>query len=191
MYILSVSNTLILLWHCLIVFRTPFISPPNNFCGPFQLCESKWRNAKLNKFYVTIFICLAIKAVHIEITFDLPSEGFIQALKRFIRQRGKPSHIFYDNVTNLASADRELKELLVMFTKEEHPIVTTQPFKVFNDTLYHHELSILVVFGRRQYVHLRRISKELWVSIFDFGWNADSFYSIWSSIKFPSQHCLI
>jgi len=94
-----------------------------DFCGLFQLRESKRRNAKLIKSYVAIFICLAIKAIHIEITFDLSSKGFIQALKRFTGRRGKPSHIFSDNATNFAGADRELKELLILFTKEEHPIV--------------------------------------------------------------------
>ncbi|XP_011706710.1 PREDICTED: uncharacterized protein LOC105461896, partial [Wasmannia auropunctata] len=43
-----------------------------DFCGPFQLRESKRRNAKTVKSYAAIFVCLATKAV--EITFNLSSE---------------------------------------------------------------------------------------------------------------------
>ncbi|XP_011694052.1 PREDICTED: uncharacterized protein LOC105453628 [Wasmannia auropunctata] len=91
-----------------------------DFCGPFQLRESKRRNAKTVKSYAAIFVCLATKAV--EITFNLSSEGFIHVLKRFIGRRDKPSHIFSDNATNFVGADRELRELQTLFTQEGHKI---------------------------------------------------------------------
>ncbi|XP_018357523.1 PREDICTED: uncharacterized protein LOC108757560 [Trachymyrmex cornetzi] len=70
-----------------------------DFCGPFQLRESKRRNSRTVKSYVAIFVCLAAtKAVHIEMTFDLSAEEFIHTLKRFIGRRGKPSHIFSDKL---------------------------------------------------------------------------------------------
>ncbi|XP_067205391.1 uncharacterized protein [Linepithema humile] len=94
-----------------------------DFCGPFQLRESKRRNVKTIKSYAAIFVCLVTKAVHIEITFDLSAEGFIHVLKRFIGRRGNPTHIFSDNATNFVGADRELKEFYIMFTKEKHKIV--------------------------------------------------------------------
>ncbi|XP_018304733.1 uncharacterized protein [Mycetomoellerius zeteki] len=68
-------------------------------------------------------MCLATKAIHIEIAFDLSAEEFIHTLKRFIGRRGKPSHIFSDNATNFTGANRELSELRDMFLKEEPTIV--------------------------------------------------------------------
>ncbi|XP_018311206.1 uncharacterized protein [Mycetomoellerius zeteki] len=94
-----------------------------DFCGPFQLRESKRRNARTVKSYAAILMCLATKAIHIEIAFDLSAEEFIHTLKRFIGRRGKPSHIFSDNATNFTGANRELSELRDMFLKEEPTIV--------------------------------------------------------------------
>lgn len=73
---------------------------------------------------MAIFVCLATRAVHIEMAFDLSAEGFINVFKRFIGRRGKPSRIFSDNATNFVSADRELKELHDVFLKEDHQIVS-------------------------------------------------------------------
>ncbi|XP_018406191.1 PREDICTED: uncharacterized protein LOC108782411 [Cyphomyrmex costatus] len=96
-----------------------FVSVGVDYCGPFQIRESKRRNAKTMKSYVAIFVCMATKAVHIEIVFDLSTQGFIHALKRFIGRRGKPSHIFSDNATNFVGANRELKELHSTFTRDK------------------------------------------------------------------------
>ncbi|XP_025997375.2 uncharacterized protein LOC113005723 [Solenopsis invicta] len=94
-----------------------------DFCGPFQLRESKRRNAKIVKSYAAIFVCLVTKAVHVEIAFDLSAEGFIHVLKRLIGRRSIPSNIFSDNATNFVGAERELKELRDMFIKEKHKII--------------------------------------------------------------------
>jgi hypothetical protein len=94
-----------------------------DFCGPFQLRESKRKNAKIVKSYTAIFVCLVTKAVHLEIAFDLSAEGFVHVLKRFIGCRGIPSHIFSDNATNFVGAERKFKELQDMFKKEEHKII--------------------------------------------------------------------
>ena len=52
---------------------------------------------------------LAIRAVHIEVTFSLETDSFINALQRFISRRGQPHIIRSDNGTNLVGAERELK----------------------------------------------------------------------------------
>ncbi|XP_018301268.1 uncharacterized protein [Mycetomoellerius zeteki] len=61
-----------------------------------------------------------VKAVHLEIAFDLTTEGFLNTLKRFIARRGKLSNIFSDNATTFTSANKELKRLLAEFMKSDH-----------------------------------------------------------------------
>ncbi|XP_012228825.2 uncharacterized protein [Linepithema humile] len=89
----------------------PFMHCDINYAGPFMIRDSKKRNSKSSKTYAAVFVCLSCKAVHIELVFDLSTEAFLNAFKRFISRRGKPSDIYTDNGTNFVGAARELKEL--------------------------------------------------------------------------------
>ena len=85
--------------------KPPFSSVGVDFFGPFIVKSG--RNQL--KRYGCIFTCLAIRAVHIEVTFSLETDSFINALQRFISRRGQPHIIRSDNGTNLVGAERELK----------------------------------------------------------------------------------
>lgn len=61
--------------------------------------------------WVCVFVCLIVKAKHLEVVTDLSTEVFIEALKRFIARRGKPKNIYSDNGTNFIGANNEIKEL--------------------------------------------------------------------------------
>ncbi|XP_054708422.1 uncharacterized protein LOC129218221 [Uloborus diversus] len=90
----------------------PFVNSGVDFCGPFQIRVSNLRKAKIVNVYVSIFICISTKAIHLEIVSDLTSEAFIASLKRFISRRGKISSIISDNATNFKGANSEIKKLL-------------------------------------------------------------------------------
>ncbi|XP_054713685.1 uncharacterized protein LOC129223143 [Uloborus diversus] len=90
----------------------PFVNSGVDFCGPFQIRVSNLRKAKIVNVYVSIFICLSTKAIHLEIVSDFTSEAFIASLKRFISRRGKISSIISDNATNFKGANSEIKKLL-------------------------------------------------------------------------------
>jgi len=64
------------------------------------------------KRYGCVFTCLAIRAVHIEIVHDLPTDSFIQAFSRFVSRRGPPIEVFSDNGTNFRGAETEIKTAL-------------------------------------------------------------------------------
>ncbi|XP_067208930.1 uncharacterized protein [Linepithema humile] len=98
----------------------PFANTGIDFCGPFFIKEKKHRNRNRIKIYVCVFICMAIKAVHLEVVSDLTSDGFLAALKRFISRRGIPTHIYSDNGTNFIGANNHLKELYALFNSDEH-----------------------------------------------------------------------
>ncbi|XP_070543800.1 uncharacterized protein [Ptychodera flava] len=57
--------------------------------------------------YGVIFTCMA---VHLEIAFSLDTDSCINAIRRFIAQRGQVKFIRSDNRTNFVAADKELKE---------------------------------------------------------------------------------
>ena len=66
----------------------PFTHVGVDYCGPFLIKEKQHRNRKQIKVYVVVFVCLATKAVHLEVVSDLSSEAFIAALRRFTSRRG-------------------------------------------------------------------------------------------------------
>ncbi|XP_043947299.1 uncharacterized protein LOC122817915 [Drosophila biarmipes] len=58
-----------------------------------------------------MFICLVVKAVHIEVVTDLGTEAFLAALKTFSGRRGLPTDIYCDNATNFVGASNQLHDL--------------------------------------------------------------------------------
>ncbi|XP_055642941.1 uncharacterized protein LOC129779482 [Toxorhynchites rutilus septentrionalis] len=89
-----------------------FLNTGIDFCGPVWL-KIPLRRMKSPpiRAYVAVFVCMATKAVHLELVGDLSAETFIAALKRFVSRRGKPIALFCDNATNFKGADKELRNL--------------------------------------------------------------------------------
>lgn len=96
----------------------PFLNTGVDLCGPFQY--RKLRKAPSTKCYIAIFICLATKAIHVEMVYDLSTDAFIAALHRFMARRGKPNTIHCDNGRNFKGASRELIELSKQFRSQQH-----------------------------------------------------------------------
>ncbi|KYN50043.1 hypothetical protein ALC62_00070, partial [Cyphomyrmex costatus] len=65
-----------------------------------------------------LFICLATKAIHIELAADLSTETYLNVLKRFISRRGRPAEIYSDNGLNFVGAKRKLDELYELFNND-------------------------------------------------------------------------
>ncbi|XP_059048841.1 uncharacterized protein LOC131844082 [Achroia grisella] len=86
----------------------PFLHSGVDFTGPFQVLISKGRGMKTKKAYISIFICMATKAIHLELVGDMTSEGFIGAFKRFTAKRGKCSYLWSDQGRNFIGANKEL-----------------------------------------------------------------------------------
>ena len=68
----------------------PFSKTGLDYAGPFQLKAAKGRGVLTTKGYLSIFVCLATKAVHLEVVSDLTTASFLAALRRFSLRRGNP-----------------------------------------------------------------------------------------------------
>lgn len=82
-----------------------------DFCGPIEIKSSNLRNAKTEKAYVCVFVCMASGAAHLELVGDLSTQKFILALRRMMARRGICSDIYCDQGTNFQGAKNELPRL--------------------------------------------------------------------------------
>ena len=89
----------------------PFIHCGVDFAGPFMLKRGNPRRPTVVKGYLSLFVCLATKAVHIEVVSSLTTGAFIAAIKRFCSRGGKPQHMYSDHGSNFIGARNQLKEL--------------------------------------------------------------------------------
>lgn len=101
------------------VMERPFYRTGVDFAGPVMI-HYKGRGTRPTPAYLSIFVCFAVKAVHIEIVEDLTTASFINALKRFIAIRGSPCVIWSDNATNFVGAAGQLQQLKENFSKTAH-----------------------------------------------------------------------
>lgn len=99
----------------------PFLQTGVDFAGPIMIRINKSRGPRstVTKSYIALFICMATKAIHIELVSDLSTEAFIASLRRFTSRRGIPSDIFSDNGTNFIGAKSELSTLLKQSTNQQ------------------------------------------------------------------------
>lgn len=86
----------------------PFISTGVDYTGAIELKASRYRGNTTYKGYIAIFICLAMKAIHLEAVTGMDTKHFLWALQRFIGRRGICHELFSDNGTNFIGAEKVL-----------------------------------------------------------------------------------
>ncbi|XP_039435934.2 uncharacterized protein LOC120417801 [Culex pipiens pallens] len=83
-----------------------------DYAGPFWIkSSSATRKPQVTKAYVSLFVCMQTRAIHLELVSDLTTDAFLAALRRFTSRRGCPRTMRSDNATNFAGAKNELNEL--------------------------------------------------------------------------------
>lgn len=101
----------------------PFTHTGVDYTGHVEVKLNKGRGVKTSKGYIAIFICMATKAVHIELVSDLSTNAFLGALKRMCARRGTPKHMYSDNGTNFKGAAKVLHDEFI-----EYGTVTSSEF---------------------------------------------------------------
>ena len=70
----------------------PFTYTGLDYIRPFYVKENKEK-----KFWICIFTCVTVRAVHLEIVDDMTAEKFLMALQRYLWWRNTPDTIILDN----------------------------------------------------------------------------------------------
>ena len=88
-----------------------------DFAGPYTIRYGRGKSR--TQAYICIFICMATKAVHIEITPDMKTPAFIRCLQRFISRRNCPASLHCDNGSNFVGARRDLEAFYTTLAEED------------------------------------------------------------------------
>ena len=92
----------------------PFTYVGVDIFGPFLV---KNRRTETNR-YGAIFTCLTTRAIHVEMTYDLTTDAFIQALRKFVAIRGPIRLLRCDNGTDFVGANKELTRSIQIIKSE-------------------------------------------------------------------------
>lgn len=104
-----------------ITMSRPFLNTGIDYAGPIDLKVSKGRSPKTTKAYIAVFICLSVKAIHLELVSDLTTDAFLAAFRRFVARRGSVKNMFSDNGTTFVGAKNELNKQLQQFISSTTP----------------------------------------------------------------------
>uniref|UniRef100_A0A8D8WIH7 Integrase catalytic domain-containing protein n=1 Tax=Cacopsylla melanoneura TaxID=428564 RepID=A0A8D8WIH7_9HEMI len=99
-----------------------FLHTALDLAGPYNLKSGERRNSPIVKAYFVIFVCMSVKAIHLELVSSLSTECFLAALDRFIGRRSLPSLIRSDNGTNLRGSARHISETYQFLTASQDEI---------------------------------------------------------------------
>ncbi|XP_053400439.1 uncharacterized protein LOC128545940 [Mercenaria mercenaria] len=129
-----------------------------DFAGPFLTKQGRGK-VRLKR-YLCVFTCMACRAVHLEIAYNLDTDSFMNTFYRFISRRGLPKLVVSDNGSNFIGAARELRELYDQLDK--NVISKREQDRAFNGVSIHLQHLISVVFMRRWSKARRRQYLKYW-----------------------------
>lgn len=95
-----------------------FINVAVDFAAGLMV-HQEGRGRRPTKAYACVFVCMASRAVHLELVTRLTTDAFIAAIRRFIGRRGLCKKIFCDNATNFAGCDAEMARLCERLLAQE------------------------------------------------------------------------
>ena len=83
-----------------------------DYAGPLYIKSRSILKPVFMKCYVTVFVSLSLKAVHLEPVTEVTTSAFIATLCRFVAQIGLPTTIRSCNGMNFAGAAIEIRKLV-------------------------------------------------------------------------------
>lgn len=90
-----------------------------DYAGPVRVRMAGGRGVRAQNAYIAVFVCLATKAIHLELVTDYTSPAFLAAFDRFTSRRGLPANMFSDRGTNFVGAVKELRAAYLAAIEDE------------------------------------------------------------------------
>ncbi|KAH7710181.1 hypothetical protein AAVH_22546 [Aphelenchoides avenae] len=107
----------------------PFYFTGLDFFGPVYLRAPNGSGGfYTSKYYVCIFVCMTLRAIHLELCEDLSTDAFLHAFKRFRSRREFPRRILSDNGLSFITA-REVINRIRGRPAHQQPAKRTQPVR--------------------------------------------------------------
>lgn len=91
----------------------PFLNTGLDYAGPINIKNSRLRKSVMTKGYICLFICMATKAIHLELVTDMTTKTYLNAFRRFVSRRGMCVNLYSDNGTTFKGAEKELSQVFV------------------------------------------------------------------------------
>jgi hypothetical protein len=92
----------------------PFHSVGLDYAGPLFTTD-------VGKVYILLFVCSAVRAVHLELCHSLETEGFLLAFRRFVSRCGQPVIVRSDNAKTFKRASELLSGITWLFNPPVSP----------------------------------------------------------------------
>jgi len=83
----------------------PFEHCGVDYLGPLHIVVDN----KEKKVWVALFACMVTRAIHLEAVEDLSAASFLNAMRRFVARRGRPSLVISDHGTTFVLAREGVK----------------------------------------------------------------------------------
>ncbi|XP_045487471.1 uncharacterized protein LOC123689837 [Pieris rapae] len=143
-----------------------FVHTAVDYAGPISIIPYRKRGVRSMKAYLCIFVCMVVRAVHVELTTDLSTSSFLSAFKRFIARRGAISVLYSDNAKNFVGAKNALSDIFTLTNSIEfHDTFATELANnriqwKFNPPRSPHFGGCFEIFVKAFKNHLRRVVGE-------------------------------
>ena len=142
----------------------PFTHCGMDFAGPFKLKMGYVRKPTILDSYICVFVCMATKAIHLEVTSEQSTEAFEAALQRFVSRRGCPQHLYSDNGGGFVGARNKYNQLQAILKDQQgeddirHFLATQHNLSWHNITAYSpHMGGLWEAAVKSMKIHLRRV----------------------------------
>lgn len=89
----------------------PFLRIGVDYAGPMTVRSNLGRFPKLTKCWIAVFVCLATRAIHLELVSSASTDAFMAAFRRLVARRGRVVEVRSDNGTNFVGASNLLNEI--------------------------------------------------------------------------------
>lgn len=158
----------------------PFACTGVDYAGPFWVRVSSGRGVKCSKGYVALFVCMVVRAVHIEVVSDLTSAAFLAAFTRFSNRRGLPTIMYSDNGSTFKGADTELNNLFDQTSQFSQEVAAS----IANDRVHWSFIPPRAPnFGGLWETNVRSFKKHLYKIIGDTKLTHEEFSTVGSTIE--------